>query len=86
VDDLLRHVDHVVALVGIRHVGIGFDFCSGFENHLSLPHALNTYDVLPGHDHLQAFTGGLLRRGYREEDIQRILGENFRRVYKKVLN
>ena len=83
--DMLDHVDHVVKIAGIRHVGIGFDFCSGFENHLSLPHALETYDVLPGHHHLKDFTAGLIQRGYSDEDIALILGGNFRRVFEKVL-
>ena len=85
VDDLLDHVDHVVKVAGIQHVGIGFDFCSGFQNHLSLPHPLETYDVLPGHHHLKDFTAGLVQRGYAEEDIRLILGSNFMRVYESVL-
>jgi membrane dipeptidase len=85
VDDLLDHVDHVVKVAGIRHVGIGFDFCGGFQNHLSLPHPLETYDVLPGHHRLKDFTAGLIQRGYGEEDIRLILGENFMRVYERVL-
>ncbi len=86
VDDLLKHVDHVVKIAGIRHVGIGFDFCSGFKNYLTLAHPLETYDVLPGHQHLKAFTAGLIERGYAEEDIRRVLGGNFRRVIENVLN
>ncbi len=86
VDALLDHVDHVVKVAGIRHVGIGFDFCSGFKNYLSLAHPLETHDVLPGHHRLTDFTAGLLQRGYVEEDIKRVLGGNFRRVFEKVLN
>ena len=85
VADMLDHVDHVVKIAGIRHVGIGFDFCSGFKNHLSLPHALETYDVLPGHHHLRDFTAGLIQRGYSDDDIELILGGNFVRVFEKVL-
>ncbi len=85
VDDLLDHVDHVVKVAGIQHVGIGFDFCGGFQNHLSLPHPLETYDVLPGHHHLKDFTAGLVQRGYDEEDISLILGGNLMRIYERVL-
>ncbi len=85
VEDMLDHVDHVVKIAGIRHVGIGFDFCGGFEDHLSLPHALETFDVLPGHHHLKDFTAALIRRGYTDDDIERILGGNFMRVFEKVL-
>ncbi len=85
VDDLLDHVDHVVKIAGIRHVGIGFDFCSGFKNYLNLDHALATYDVLPGHHHLKDFTAGLIERGYSEDDTRLILGGNFLRVYDEIL-
>ena len=86
VDALLDHVDHVVRVAGIRHVGIGFDFCGGFKNYLSLAHPLETYDVLPGHHRLKDFTAGLLKRNYAEDDIRLILGGNFRRVFEDVLN
>jgi len=85
VDDLLDHVDHIVKLVGIDHVGLGLDFCSGFKDYLSLPHALSTYDVLPGHHQLKDFTAGLVKRGYGDEDILKVLGDNFLRVYEQVL-
>jgi membrane dipeptidase len=85
VDDLLDHLDHVVKVAGIAHVGIGFDFCGGFQNYLNLAHPLETYDVLAGHHHLKDFTAGLLQRGYREDDIECILGGNFLRVFEKVL-
>ena len=84
-NDLLDHVDHIAKLTGIAHVGIGFDFCSGFKDYLSLPHALETYDVLPGHHHLKDFTAGLVQRGYSDDDILNVLGGNFLRVYEQVL-
>jgi membrane dipeptidase len=50
-----------------------------------MPHALETYDVLPGHHHLKDFTAGLIQRGYSDEDILNVLGGNFLRVYGQVL-
>ena len=85
VEDLLDHVDHAARLVGMDHVGIGLDFCSGFKNYLSMPHALDTYDVLPGHHRLKDFTAGMVQRGYRDADIVKVLGGNFLRVYEQVL-
>lgn len=84
-EDLLNHVDHVVDLVGIAHVGIGLDFCGGFKDYLSLPHYLDTYDVLPGHHHLKDLTSGMVQRGYSDEDVLKVLGGNFLRVYEQVL-
>jgi membrane dipeptidase len=85
VGDLLDHVDHVAKRAGVDHVGIGLDFCSGFKDYLALPHALETYDVLSGHHHLADFTAGLVQRGYSDEDICKVLGGNFMRIYEAVL-
>jgi membrane dipeptidase len=85
VEDLLDHVDHVVDLVGIAHIGIGLDFCSGFKDYLSLPHFLDSYDVLPGHHGLRDFTAGLMTRGYSDDDILKVLGGNFMRIYEQIL-
>ena len=70
---MLNHIDHIVGLVGIDHVGIGTDF-----NHGS---------GIPGYtDASESFnvTAGLLRRGYSEVEVQKIWGGNFLRVWKAV--
>ena len=72
-ETMLDHIDHIVALVGVDHVGIGTDF-----NHGS---------GIPGYnDASESFnvTLGLLRRGYSASDIQKIWGGNFVRVWKAV--
>ncbi|PIE32157.1 membrane dipeptidase [candidate division KSB3 bacterium] len=86
VDDLLDHVDHIVKLVGVEHVGLGFDFCNSFENYLNTRKALDTYDVLDGHGSLPSFTEGLIKRGYTDDEIALILGGNFMRVYEATLH
>ena len=75
VDDVLDHIDHVVSIAGIDHVGIGSDY-DGVGD--SLPVGLK--DVA-GYPNLIA---GLLGRGYSEEDIRKILGENLLRVWEAV--
>ena len=72
VDDVLDHFDHVVALTGIEHVGIGSDY-DGVGD--SLPVGLKDVSQYPN------LIEGLLRRGYSEEDIRKILGENLLRVW-----
>jgi membrane dipeptidase len=57
-EDLLDHVDHIVKLVGINHVGLGFDFCDSFKNFFTMPESLETYDVLNGHGSLHEITSG----------------------------
>ncbi len=67
---LVDHVDHVVKLVGIEHVGIGSDF-DGVQSTLR-----DLADVAE----LPNLTRELLRRGYSESDIDKILGGNMLRV------
>lgn len=76
-DDVLNHFDHVIGLVGVDHVGIGSDF-DGVGD--SLPTGLK--DV----SHLPNLIQGFLERGYSEEDIRKILGENLLRVWLAVEN
>lgn len=75
IDDVLDHFDHVVKLAGIDHVGIGSDF-EGVGD--TLPVGLKDVAAYP---HL---VEGLLRRGYSEDDIRKILGENLLRVWQAV--
>lgn len=68
------HIDHVCALVGPRHVGLGSDF----DGISATPRGLEDCSRLP------AVTEELLRRGHAEGDIRLILGENFLRVFRAV--
>ncbi len=73
VNDLVDHIDYVVELIGIDHVGIGTDFdggggIEGCDDVSEMPH----------------ITEELLRRGYSEEDIRKIWGGNLMRVFRKV--
>ncbi len=74
-EDVLDHIDHVVALVGVDHVGLGSDF-DGVGD--TLPLGLKDAAAYPN------LVEGLLRRGYAEEDIVRMLGENLLRVWAEV--
>jgi membrane dipeptidase len=71
---LVDHIDHIVKLVGIEFVGIGSDF-DGVQVTLS---DLSTVADLPN------LTRELLRRGYSESDIDKILGGNMLRVMEAV--
>ncbi len=89
VDDLVKHIDHIVNLVGIEYVGLGFDFCEHLKKfNPQFVNKLNpspSFQVLDNHSNIVLLVERLLQRGYGEEDIKKILGENFSRVYKKVL-
>ncbi|QEK13326.1 membrane dipeptidase [Crassaminicella thermophila] len=85
---LVDHIDYIVNLVGIKHVGFGFDFCDELRKY-ELPKIVNSkresYDILKGHKEIKEITKELIKRGYKEEDINMIFGENFLRVYRAVL-
>lgn len=75
VSQVADHIDHVVKLVGIDHVGIGSDF-DGVGD--SLPTGLKDASQYPN------LISELLRRGYSEEDIEKICGTNLLRVWSRV--
>jgi membrane dipeptidase len=70
---LLDHLDYVVKMVGVDHVGLGSDF-DGID---SAPKELNGVEDFP------KITNALRQRGYRKKEIKKILGENFLRVFKE---
>ncbi len=84
-DHLVDHVDHIVGIAGVDHVGIGFDLCDSLKNHLNVKMPVEHRDVVQGHAGLGDFTASLIRRGYPDDDILKILGGNFLRVYEAIL-
>ncbi len=74
VEDLIDHVDYVVKLVGVDHVGFGTDFDGGGELE-------GCFDV----SELPNITVELVRRGYSEEEIRKIWGGNLMRVFRQVI-
>lgn len=73
VKEYVDHIDHIVRIAGIDHVGIGSDFDGG--GGLS-----DCRDV----SEFPSITRELLNRGYSEKDIMKIWGGNFFRVFRKV--
>jgi len=69
---LIDHIDYIAKLVGPDYVGIGSDF-DGVE---SLPKEMDDVTFLPN------ITRELLKRGYKEKDVKKILGGNVMRVLK----
>jgi len=74
VTTIVDHIDHIVNLVGPDHVGLGSDFDGVF----SLPRGLSDCSMVPN------ITKELVRRGYSDEDIEKILGGSFTRVFRQV--
>lgn len=76
VDDIVRHIDHIVNLVGPKHVGLGSDF----DGSSSVPKGAEDVSQLP------RITDALLARGYSDDDVRAILGNNFLRVFRQILH
>jgi len=74
VGDVVNHIEHVINLVGIDHVGLGSDF----DGIMSTPIGLEDVSGYPN------IIEELLRRGYSEEEIRKICGENLLRVWAEV--
>ena len=85
IGDLIDHVDHIADVGGVEHVGLGIDLCDSFPDHLTMGRALNTADVVKTHAGLGEFTAELVVRGYSDEQILMILGDNFMRVFDEIL-
>ena len=75
VEEVANHIDHVVKLAGIDHVGLGSDF-DGVGD--TLPIGLKDVSQYPN------LIAALLKRGYSDEDIAKVCYKNVFRVWKKV--
>lgn len=75
IEDVVRHIDHVVSLVGVDYVGIGSDFDGTDE----LPDGLE--DVTK----IYLIKEELSKRGYNGSDIEKIMGKNFLRLLNTIL-
>lgn len=74
VENVCDHIDYIKNLIGADHVALGSDF----DGILYTPTDLNDISQMP------LITKELLRRNYSENDIQKILGKNFLRLFKEI--
>ena len=72
--EIVDHIDHMVSVAGVDHVGLGSDFDGA-----TMPEGMEDCTKVP------LITDELVRRGYGESDIRKILGENFMRVMEDAL-
>jgi len=70
IGDVANHIDHIRRVAGIDHIGLGGDF----DGITSVPEGLEDVSKYP------ALTAELLKRGYKDDDIKKILGLNILRV------
>ncbi len=75
VGGVVDHIDHIIGLVGPDHVGLGSDF----DGIPSTPTGLEDVSKMP------SITAELVRRGYTEEEVVKVLGGNHLRLIKQVV-
>jgi len=88
IDRVVDHVEHLAAVAGIDHIGLGPDFLRAYHDAVypriepPIPGVGGEYvPGLSGPRDLPALTDRLLARGFAEADVRKILGENFLRVF-----
>ncbi|MEX2374340.1 MAG: membrane dipeptidase [Dehalococcoidia bacterium] len=99
IDDYVDHIEHVARLVGPEHVGLGFDFIymrdslrGAVRSPITFPPAAYppeyedwTYvDNLDNHSGAPLVTATLIARGWKSDDIAKVMGLNWLRVWKEV--
>jgi membrane dipeptidase len=72
-EKIIEHIDHAVKVAGADHVGLGSDFDGA-----NMPYGMEDASKLP------LITEALLKKGYSESDVRKILGENTLRVMSAV--
>ncbi|HYA98478.1 MAG TPA: dipeptidase, partial [Methylomirabilota bacterium] len=72
-EKIIEHINHAVKIAGVDHVGLGSDFDGAV-----MPMGMEDASKLP------KITEGLLKKGYSESDVRKILGENTLRVMSEV--
>jgi membrane dipeptidase len=70
----VKHIDYLKKLVGVDYISLGSDFDGGIVT----PIGLEDVTKFP------SLTAALLRKGYSRQEVRKILGENFLRVYRTV--
>lgn len=94
IDHYVDHIEHVIALIGIDGVAIGFDFCEYLFQQLppsvikELAAKLTTPHFIPdlaNHSHARNISRKLIERGFTDEQIEKILFRNWMRIFEALL-
>jgi membrane dipeptidase len=72
-EKIVEHIDHAVKVAGAEHVGLGSDFDGA-----TMPIGMEDASKLP------KITDALIKKGYSDADIEKILGGNILRVMEQV--
>ena len=93
-DRYVDHIEHIIDLIGIDGVGIGFDFFEFIYRqwseaertafHQKFP-SVHVIADLANHAHARNFTRRLIERGFSDEEIEKILFRNWMRIFEQIL-
>ena len=93
-DRYIDHIEHLIDLIGINGVGIGFDFFEFIYRQWSQAERLTFHQKFPSvhvitdlanHAHSRNFTRKLIERGFADEEIEKILFRNWMRIFEQNL-
>lgn len=82
IDDLVRHIDHIVKVAGIDYVSLGPDYLEANQKNEDMEYYIRGAKEITD---LPKISESLLRHGYSNENIEMIMGKNILRVYKQVM-
>lgn len=90
IEDMLKHMDYIINLVGIEHLALGMDFVKydGPRTLKDRHHPLHPDPLIKGFEEIEDLPNlidGLQRHGYQDGEIKSILGGNYLRVLKTIL-
>ena len=90
IEDMLKHMDYMIKLVGIEHLALGMDFVKydGPRTLKDRHHPLHKDPLIKGFEEIEDLPNlidGLQRHGYKDDEIKMILGGNYLRVLKSIL-
>lgn len=89
ISGLVDHIEHMLNLEGSKHVGFGFDFCDKIMEGLA-DRNLNgvnrrVYDTIKGHSEIPKVVEEMIRRNFSQEQISDVIGNNFMRIFERIL-
>lgn len=90
IEDMLKHMDYMIKLVGIEHLALGMDFVKydGPRTLKDRHHPLHKDPLIKGFEEIEDLPNlidGLQRHGYKDDEIKMILGGNYLRALKTIL-
>jgi membrane dipeptidase len=90
VEDMLKHMDYIINLIGIEHMALGMDFVKydGPRTLKDRHHPLHKDPLIKGFEEIEDLPNliaGLQKHGYKDDEVRMILGGNYLRVLKTIL-